>query len=57
MVHDRVYKCQYCYTNLRFLQIGPEFDSPSVGNDGASAIELPTEEEQLEAYEGLANLV
>ena len=63
MVYDRVVKCLYCYTNLRFLQNCPEPDSFLVANDRAWAIEDPTAEEQTEAlrqvkaHEDLANLV
>ena len=63
MLHDRVFKCLYCYTNLRFSQNCPEFDSSLAASDCVWVIEEPTADEQtealeqVEAHEDLANLV
>ena len=50
MVHKRVFKCLYCYTNLRFIHDCPEFES-TLFADTTWAEQGPNDDEQKEADE------
>ena len=48
MVHKRVFKCLYCYTNLRFIHDCPEFES-TLFADTTWAEQGPNDDEKQEA--------
>ena len=62
MVHKRVFKCLYCYTNLRFIHDCPEFESTLFADTtwaekGPNDDEQKKADEQVEMFDSVAMLV